>query len=1136
MREEMGVGRVVADRYAEIENTRRVGGQSEVFQAADLHQGGRQVAVKIVPATADDINRIYFERETAALRKLSHPNIASLIDSGTDPGQGVYYVVLDWVDQTIKDWLSTFPEPPGWDDIAEAVALPLASALAHSHSMSVLHRDIKPGNVLWNGSTPLLADFALSKIKDQVAAAGDATVVGMTTPPWAPPDQASRGSARFDVYGLAATLLQCVSGIQLRDYPDISHALDDANVPPDVLELLRDALSADPDQRPADGQVFHLALQTIQTRRGTRWHKQKEIAFDLSGSARRALEAGGDGRSAEALIAARLGTATYAVPRLKNTDTGGAALTAEEFRLVGDQLELVLAFKTSQKLVCIRGEVKDFEHLEVWRRHEHAVTLDGRDFAWTASRPANPHQSALATEELHTILAKAVQDIGDKVSDRFKQMRLTNWSKLIDAKEQLEKRLEEPIRYRRVGRSGTEFEIETSTAQTGAILDQERIARPLDEPNARGIPTRIVDVDGQSLTVQVLRPGADLPANGVLVRDRTPSHAAIRRQKSALAALREGSAARPHLRELVLDPSLADHPQPVSFEPTFPDLDDDKKAAVAKALGSSDLFLVEGPPGTGKTSFICELINQYLALRSHDKVLLVSQMHVAIDNAITRLHDSGVTSVVRLSSRDDNVDPEAVHMLLSNKLRTWAAQVADRARAGMSALAQREGVAVEHLSLALTAEEASSTLRQRAQTAELLGPLDAGDRLDNEDLSEERAELLADYLRATDRAEDAITAVSSAATELGILLGNQVGEAELQSLVADLLGGGRAEHRLRELMRAQGDWLASLNDPSSAEPMFLPTQSVVAGTCMGFLANSHIQEMQFDLCIIDEASRATAPELLVPMTRSKRWVMVGDTKQLPPMVEEVFEHRDLVDTFDLDQTFLTSSLFDTLIGEAPAECRTSLVTQHRMAVPIGELISDMFYDGTLIHDPAPVVDPDTVDPADRLVWFSTSRRSNRHEENKHAGSSSASNKLEAEQVAKLVARLDDEISAGAYRRRDDHPLEVLILSGYRGQCTEIERALRRLTLTNIEPQVKTVDAVQGREADVVIFSVTRSNLAGELGFLGERYQGRMNVALSRAREMLWIVGDSDFSAGKEGPLRRVLGHIASSDAGRIEYL
>lgn len=1130
------MGRVIANRYAEIENTRRIGGQSEVFQAADLHQGGRQVAVKIVPATSDEIYRIYFERETAALRKLSHPNIASLIDSGTDTDSGLYYVVLDWVDQTIKDWLAGFPEPPGWDDIADAIALPLASALAHSHSMSVLHRDIKPGNVLWNGEIPLLADFALSKIKDQMAGASDATVVGMTSPPWAPPDSASRGSTRFDVYGLAATLLQCVTGRELRDYPDIPSALDNANVPPEVLQLLRDALNTDPNQRPADGQVLHLSLQTIQTKRSGRWHRQKEIAFELTGAARRSLEEGGDGRPAEAMISSRLGTATYAVPRLKKRDDGGAELTAEEFRLIGDQIELTLAFKTSQKLVCIWAGIKDFEQLESWRRDENAVTLDGRDVAWTALRPGNPHQSALATNELHTLLAKAVQDAGDQVSDRFKQMRLNNWSALIDAKEQLEKRLEEPISYRRMSRSGVEFDLEASTAQTAAVLDQERIMRPVDEPTHRGVPATIVDVDGQALTVRINVPGANVPANGVLVRDRTPSHAAIKRQKNALSALREGSAARPHLRELVLDPTLTAHPEPVSFEPVTPDLDDDKKAAVAKALGSSDLFLVEGPPGTGKTSFICELINQYLAARPGDKVLLVSQMHVAIDNAIARLHRSGVTSVVRLSSRDDNVDPEAAHMLLSNKLTAWAAQVAERARKGLSSLAQREGIEVEHLSLALTAEEASSTLRQKAQTAETLGPLDDDDRLDNEDLPEERAELLADYLRAIDRADEALGAVRSAASELGITLDTQLGEPELQTLVADLLGGRRTDHRLRELMRAQGDWLASLNDPTTAEPMFLPTQSVVAGTCMGFLANSNIQDMQFDLCIIDEASRATAPELLVPMTRSKRWVMVGDTKQLPPMVEEVFEHRDLVDTFDLDKAFLTSSLFDTLIGEAPTECKTSLVTQHRMAVPIGELISNTFYDGGLIHDPAPVVDPGTVNHDDRLVWFSTSRRSNRHEENKHAGSSSSSNKLEAEHVAKLVKRLDDEISAGKYRRTDGHALEVLVLSGYRGQCTEIERTLRRLTLTNIEPQIKTVDAVQGREADVVIFSVTRSNLAGDLGFLAERFKGRMNVALSRAREVLWIVGDSDFSAAKEGPLKRVLHHIASSDVGRVDYV
>ena len=115
-------------------------------------------------------------------------------------------------------------------------------------------------------------------------------------------------------------------------------------------------------------------------------------------------------------------------------------------------------------------------------------------------------------------------------------------------------------------------------------------------------------------------------------------------------------------------------------------------------------------------------------------------------------------------------------------------------------------------------------------------------------------------------------------------------------------------------------------------------------------------------------------------------------------------------------------------------------------------------------------------------------------------------------------------------------MTVLILTGYRAQCVEIERAIRRLDLTKVAVTVNTVDAVQGREADVVILSVTRSNLTGDFGFLDERYAGRINVALSRAREILWIVGDSEFAASKDGPLKRALGHFAGPGIGRLEHL
>ena len=1128
--------RMIAARYAEIANTRRVGGQGEVFQATDLHQGGRMVAVKLLPATTDDIYRIYFERSTAANRRLNHPNIAALLDSGIDAALGSYYLVMDWVPETLSTWLANFGEPPGWDDLAESVALPLASALAHSHSLAVLHRDVKPTNVLWDGTGPILTDFALSKIKDQVAAAQDATVVGSTNAPWAPPDHASRGSARFDVYGLAATLLQCLTTWPIRDFPDIAKALDGADVPPDVLDVLSRALAPDPRERQVDGQVLFVELQAIQDARNSRWRKQKVVAFELSNTARRALVEAVPDRRPEFAVTGLLGEATVALPRLESGTDGRTYYNASEFRLVGDQLELGMVFTDQYRLLAKWAKVTDFEALERFRANEDAVPIDGRDFAWSAERPTNPKQAAMAAMEIRTLLNKAVQDFGDRFSARFKQARFNGWSQLIDAKEQLERRLEEPINYEVVGRRSSEFELESPVPVPDAVLDQERVARPEDDPTARGIRVSVVDVDGTDLVVRVFQGGRDMPRNGVLVRDRRPSQAAIKRQKTALAALREGSSARPRLRELVLEPEVAKPPEPVAFESGTPDLDQDKIVAVANALGSEDLYLVEGPPGTGKTSFICELVNQYLAARPGDKVLLVSQMHVAIDNAVTRLFDSGVTDVVRLSSRDDKVDPAAAHLLLSNKLSAWTGEIAQRAQHGLSVLAEREGVKVEYIALAVKAEEARAALRDLAERQEGLGVLEPSDRLDNEDLSDERATLLADYYRASERAEDATSVARQTAKELGESLSADLSDSELESLISRLVGDRPGHQRLRELLQVQGDWLNSLGDPEASEPLFLPTQSVVAGTCMGFLSNSKVQEMQFDLCIIDEASRATAPELLVPMTRSKRWVMVGDPKQLPPMAEEVFEHKDLVDEFELDKLFNSSSLFDILLAEVPEECRARLTTQHRMAVPIGSLISETFYDGQLTHEPLPVLTPGSVDDADRLVWYSTSRRSDRAEEPKHTRGESSSNKFEALEIAKLLARLEAATQEGRMRRIKGGPVTVLILTGYRAQCLEIERAIRRLNFNGVTVAVNTVDAVQGREADVVIFSVTRSNLTGDFGFLDERYSGRINVALSRAREVLWIVGDSEFAASKDGPLKKALIHINGSGVGRIEYL
>lgn len=103
--------------------------------------------------------------------------------------------------------------------------------------------------------------------------------------------------------------------------------------------------------------------------------------------------------------------------------------------------------------------------------------------------------------------------------------------------------------------------------------------------------------------------------------------------------------------------------------------------------------------------------------------------------------------------------------------------------------------------------------------------------------------------------------------------------------------------------------------------------------------------------------------------------------------------------------------------------------------------------------------------------------------------------------------------------------KVLVITGYSEQKRSLDRILANTKLTAISVECNTVDAVQGREADVAIYSVTRSNPGGRLGFLRELR--RLNVALSRGRQYLVVVGDHAFcrNAQGENPFRRVIEYV-----------
>jgi superfamily I DNA and/or RNA helicase len=194
-----------------------------------------------------------------------------------------------------------------------------------------------------------------------------------------------------------------------------------------------------------------------------------------------------------------------------------------------------------------------------------------------------------------------------------------------------------------------------------------------------------------------------------------------------------------------------------------------------------------------------------------------------------------------------------------------------------------------------------------------------------------------------------------------------------------------------------------------------------------------------------------------------------------------------------------------------------LKRQYRMVPPIGRMISECFYDGE-VESAERALDSQLMAAFDRAVtWFTTRYESNRQEE--QAGLSFV-NPDEVQHVLRLARKINAAVST-------DRRVHVLLLSGYAAQTRLLEQSVGRESalLSRLDIECNTVDAVQGREADVVIFSVTRSNDKEKAGFLNEL--SRINVALSRAKELLIIVGDDDFVRRVPGAeaLQRVLRYI-----------
>jgi len=192
------------------------GGMAIVYKALD-ERLEREIAIKVIrtdklvpSALAKTIKR--FEREAKALAKLTHPNIVPITDYGER--DGTPYLVMTYIPGgTLKAQMKGLPIP--WREAARILA-PIARALENAHQQNVIHRDVKPSNILitQNGQ-PMLSDFGVAKVlEDKETMELTGTGVGIGTPEYMAPEQGTshRLDARVDVYSLGVVFYEMVTG------------------------------------------------------------------------------------------------------------------------------------------------------------------------------------------------------------------------------------------------------------------------------------------------------------------------------------------------------------------------------------------------------------------------------------------------------------------------------------------------------------------------------------------------------------------------------------------------------------------------------------------------------------------------------------------------------------------------------------------------------------------------------------------------------------------------------------------------------------------------------------------------------------------------------------------------------------
>ena len=1022
--------------YEVVESLHKSENGATVLKVRDKDRG-KFYTLKLIGPLNDNLKNTIFKREINALKILNkYDDIVKIFDADIRMkykeqrnlgGILLEYVEGETLDQVDLSELSDLKK--------QDLCLKILRAIANAHNNSIIHRDIKPDNIMYLNGKVKIIDFGSSKIKSIVE---KETTMPMFSQIYSAPEVVSgwETTEASDIYSLGAVFFKILLGTEPLSNAKMVDSINGSILNSDLKVLLLSMLQIETNDRLND---ISVAITVFEERIGQLNVNAHKYCFHIDSFKLQDLKK--QFVVEENMTMAQFITAF--LPKDFQELHGMHDTLNDSYKFVGNQL-FMECYLDSNRGLFIVGNIYEIPIDRRIKMQKLYFEIEGK-IEFIDSRTINiPRNNNRQLKIILLNYSNEMKSLENK-SLLFKKL-FGNWKQsLYDSIDTIKTR-NGRITYTDYHFDNNLLSLTLKEYKNNSIDNIDANMRFLFENDEQGrirtyaigsfedvvfVENEIklkIKLDSKAKRSKLLY---FLNEKKVIQENYIYKIMSFRRQIVAIAALQNDECSASNLKDIILEleePTFTPHIKSVDY--FAKELNDSQKHAVTKALFSDSISLIQGPPGTGKTKVINEILNQIIlkpeSFSEISKILVVSQSHSAVDNILEGLSLKGRDNfrVVRIGDKKD-ISKEIADKYIIEAIRGNL--------------------------FSSVKENSTCFLSEKLRIHQI------GEEFDNQDNSYETSKWL-------------------------------------------------------QIKEIQEEWIKRCGDYESFDYQLINCAAIIAGTCIGYLSNEFVRDMYFDYVIVDEAAKATTPELLVSIIKAKKIILVGDQKQLPPFVDSSLSNLSEELTKNPEYR-----LFDILFDILPETHKQILTTQYRMIRNIGDLISNTFYDGTINTG---------IDDEKRrhnilfyggcsIIWYNTSKLKNRFQKIPNGGS--FINITENTIVKMILGKMNVLGNA--------QDLDIGIITGYSAQKDLIKKSVINSNYCNIgKIDINTLDAFQGRENDIIIYSTVRTGRS--IGFQKEKE--RINVAFSRAKKLLIVCGDMDFFYtwdGGENKYVEIIDHI-----------